>query len=539
MQKLHFLKAGLVMVAIFGAATMTYGQEGPSLADVARKVRAQKAAAAAASDPAPESKPVAPAKSEPAATPEPPAPPAPPPASVITVKPVPPAQPDPAPVKKPVVSTPKPVAQPVPEKVSDATYDKTLDTTADSDLYVARISALIEQEKFKDLDDHARVLRTQKLKFPGSGWKLSTFYLVITNTLAGDKAEDADYEANFQRLKRWVAARPQSITPRVALAYIYSNWAWKARGTGTAAEVGRENWRLFEERTQLAKAALAEAATLQEKCPEWFHQMLVLALNEGWKREQTEALLEQAIAAEPDYFYNYEQYASYLLPKWYGEEGDALRFAERIADRIGGKKGDVIYFRIAARLDCNCTTETYLTQASWPRIKRGYEALEELYGFSNLRLNEICYMASKTEDFDYANRLFERIGDHWLIGTWQSREIFDQRKSFAYLMVNMKIASQAIADSEKTPEGKDYQQKLAAIMGTPQEGPFRECFTGPQDRYLDFNIVLKVARDSSVESVMFWPPTPPDNCIQEKLRSVTLASPPADEYWVRVTMKIH
>jgi len=387
-------------------------------------------------------------------------------------------------------------------------------------------------------DDHARVLRTQKLKFPGSGWKLSTLYLVITNTLAGDKAEDADYEANFQRLKRWAAARPQSITPRVALAYIYSNWAWKARGTGTAGEVGAENWRLFEERIQLAKAVLAEASTLQEKCPEWFHRMLALALDEGWKKERTEALLEQAIAAEPDYFYNYEQYANYLLPKWYGEEGDALRFAGRIADRIGGKKGDVIYFRIAAALDCNCTTETYLTQASWPRIKRGYEALEELYGSSDFRLNEICYMAAKTEDFEYANRLFERIGDHWKIGVWQSREIFDQRKSAAYLMVNLKLASQAITDNEKTPEGKDYQQKMATIMGTPQEGPFRECFTGPLNGYPNFNMILKVARDSSVESVMFWPPTVPDACIQEKLKSVTLASPPADEYWVRVMMKI-
>lgn len=534
MQKVQFLKAILVMVSIFGAAVMVHGQEGQSLADIARKIRAEKAAAAAAaSEPAPEPKPATPAKPAPADAPAPAVTPVP------AVKPVPPPQPDPAPAKKPVSSIPAPVAQPVPAKIADAGYDKTLDTTADSDLYVARISALIEQEKFKDLDDHARALRNQRLRFPGGGWKLHSLYLVITNALAGDKAEDADYEANFQRLKRWAAARPQSITPRVALSYAYNNWAWKARGTGTADEVGGENWRLFEERTQMAKAVLAEASTLQEKCPEWFHQMLAVALDEGWKKEQTEALLEQAILAEPDYFYNYEQYANYLLPKWHGEEGDALRFAQRIADRIGGKKGDVVYFRIAAALDCNCTTETYLTQASWPRIKRGYEALEDLYGFSNFRLNEICYMAAKTEDFEYANRLFERIGDHWEVGPWQSREIFDDSKSFAYLMVNMKPAYQAMVVSEKTPDGKDYQQKMAALLGTPREGPFRECFTGLQESNPNFDMVLKVARDSSVEAVMFWPMMAPHACIQEKLKSMTLPAPPADEYWVKVTMKIH
>jgi len=157
MQKIHFLKAILVMVSIFGAAAMMHGQEGQSLADVARKIRAQKAAAAAASEPAPEPKPATLAKPAAVDTPTPTVPPVPPASPVLTVKPEPPAQPDPTPAKKPVASTPAPAAQPVPAKIADADYDKTLDTTTDSDLYVARISALLEQEKFKDLDDHARV----------------------------------------------------------------------------------------------------------------------------------------------------------------------------------------------------------------------------------------------------------------------------------------------------------------------------------------------------------------------------------------------
>jgi len=528
MQKIHFLKAILVMVLIFGASAMLPGQEGQSLADVARKIRAQKAAAAAASDPEPESKPVTPAKPAPVV---PPAPTPQPPAPAV--------QPDPAPATKRVPATPAPAAQPVPPKISDAGYDRTLDTTTDSDLYVARISALLEQEKFNDLDDHARVLRAKKLKFPGGGWKLHSLYMVVTNALAGSKAEDADYESNILRLKRWAAERPQSITPRVALAYIYSIWAGKARGTGIAGEVSADGWKLFRERTQLAKAALMEAAALPEKCPEWFHRMMLVALDEGWEKERAEALLEKAIAQEPDYPYTYEQYAIYLLPKWYGEPGDTARFAEKIANRIGGKQGDVVYFRIATAVDCNCTTETYLTEASWPRIRRGYEALEELYGLSNARLNEICYLATKSGDYEYANKLFERIGDHWEDGPWQTKDLFEDRKSWTYLMVNMKPAYQAATFNEKTDEGKDYKQKMIALLGTPQEGPFRECFTEQQNDKPNFEMVMKVARNSAMESLMFWPPLGPEACIRTKMKSIDLPTPPADEYWVSVAMKIH
>jgi hypothetical protein len=528
MKKVRFLRAILALVSLVGTSAMLEGQEGQSLADIARKVRAQKAAAAAQAAAPAEPKPAAPV----------------PPISAKT--PAPAALPDTAPVIRPVAVEPAvpvaptaPVPQAVPEKAFEAAYDKTLDKTTDPDLYVARISALLEQEKFKDLDDHARVLRSQKLRFPGGGWKLYSLYLVITNTLAGDKAEDADYEENFQRLKRWIAARPESITPRVALAYAYDNWAWKARGTGTAGEVSDEGWRLFRERTQMAKSVLQEAAALQEKCPEWFHRMIALALAEGWEKKQAEMLLEQAVAFEPEYSYIYEQYANYLLPKWYGEEGEALRFAERIADRIGGKKGDVIYFRIAVELECRCTTETYLAKASWARIKRGYEALEEIYGLSNLRLNQICYIANKFGDFEYADKLFERIGDNWDIGTWQHKELFDRDRSNAYVMVNLKPAYQAAASNEKTEEGKDYKQKMAALLGTPQAGPFKECFTEPQDGKPNFEMVMKVARNSAMESLMFWPPFGPEGCIRTKIKAIDLPTPPADEYWVSVTMKIH
>jgi hypothetical protein len=143
-------------------------------------------------------------------------------------------------------------------------------------------------------------------------------------------------------------ANPQSTTAPIALADSYIAYAWDARGDGTADTVSDSGWKLFAEHMAKAKTILvdASASAKAKNCPEWYAAMLGVAQGQSWDLDQTTALFEQAVASEPAYQYYYRAYANILLPQWSGEEGDAARFAEESANRIGGEAGDALYFLI-------------------------------------------------------------------------------------------------------------------------------------------------------------------------------------------------
>jgi Domain of unknown function (DUF4034) len=209
--------------------------------------------------------------------------------------------------------------------------------------FMANIRELFSEERFGALDCIADGARTTKARFASGGWKLNVFYLAIVEPQG--HATEEDWAAHLAILDRWVSARPKSITARVAMADAYSSYAWNARGSGYAGTVTPNGWKLFSERIDRAKEILKEASKLDAKCPHWFEVMQTVALAESWDLTRATQLLNQAIRFEPDYQYFYRNYANYLEPQWNGADGDSEAFVEEAADRVGGEKGDVLYFQ--------------------------------------------------------------------------------------------------------------------------------------------------------------------------------------------------
>ena len=72
-----------------------------------------------------------------------------------------------------------------------------------------------------------------------------------------------DRLSNLRQIQSWVDATPKSITARVALAHVYVNYAWDARGDGTSDTVSENGRNLFGQRLEKAKVVLDEAAGLR------------------------------------------------------------------------------------------------------------------------------------------------------------------------------------------------------------------------------------------------------------------------------------
>ncbi|HYL86599.1 MAG TPA: DUF4034 domain-containing protein, partial [Candidatus Angelobacter sp.] len=200
--------------------------------------------------------------------------------------------------------------------------------------YEARISDLLVQENFAELEKIGRQNRTEKGRLLGGVWKTFAFYVGITKASATGRESAAFYEQQIARAKKWIAAYPDSATARLALAELYLDYGSFARGNGTADTVSESQWNQLNTLSAQAKAILLEASTLKEKDPAWYFEMQLIALDEGWDKEKARELFDQATAFEPDYYHFYRQYANYLLPQWYGEAGDVRALAEEVSKGV-------------------------------------------------------------------------------------------------------------------------------------------------------------------------------------------------------------
>jgi hypothetical protein len=298
--------------------------------------------------------------------------------------------------------------------------------------YQSRITLTISEDNFDQLEKEVQLARTSKAEYPGDTWKLSAFYEGVSKPPAGDKSSDTDWETHFATLRKWVTTHPTSAAARIATAEAYVNYAWVARGSGYSSSVSDRGWQLFGDRLNSAKALLIEAATLDQKCPEWYAVMFSVALGEGWGKTEARELFDEAAAFEPTFHVYYTEYAYYILPKWYGEEGETQAFAEEVSQKVGGVDGSILYYEIAAQTACQCDKDRdSMDGLSWPRIKQGFEDLKRTYGVTNLSQNRIAYMAYSAGDRQTAQLAFEAIGSDWNHNVWRSPQNFESARSWA------------------------------------------------------------------------------------------------------------
>jgi Domain of unknown function (DUF4034) len=219
--------------------------------------------------------------------------------------------------------------------------------------------------------------------------------------------------------REWIAAFPQSITARVAYAQFMVAYAWQARGSDYADKVTEEGWRLFRERLAAARGILEDSRTLAP-CPVWWQARLRVALGQGEKNADYEALFQQAKRAEPRFFYHDLSLAYYLLPRWHGEAGDWEAAAEREIGRPDGL-GHESYARVVieqARFYGNVFEET---NASWRKTKKGFEEMRDRYSDSVQILNIYCRLACFAGDREQAAKLFALIGEHPTSNCWRKK----------------------------------------------------------------------------------------------------------------------
>jgi hypothetical protein len=297
--------------------------------------------------------------------------------------------------------------------------------------YFEHVQTLLDQGNYAELENIAQANRSERGRFVAGDWRNNSFFNAVVWISPGEPLKDVDYQHQFEKLKKWQLARPESSAAKIALAKLSVNYAFFARGTGYANTVSNRQWKQFRTRTAIAKQALLEAASLKERDPHWYFVMEGIAQNEGWEKADMRELLDQALAFEPDYFQFYRAYSYYILPQWYGDSGEIPAFAAEVASKHPEPAGSILYFQIVSTLTGYYKGATgELRTADWQKLQVGFANLQAGYGLSDLNANRFAEMATVFSDRHVAHEAFSHIIKRDT-DVWVTEDSFQQARAWA------------------------------------------------------------------------------------------------------------
>lgn len=300
-------------------------------------------------------------------------------------------------------------------------------TQEEIDTYRLGVRQAYNARRFDELDTQAAQARTSRALFGNGSWKIVQFYEALG---CRDDEPESMWQLHDQIHQAWTAARPESITARVAHANFQTDYAWHARGNGYADSVKEEGWKLFGERLAAAQKILVEARRLPDKDPVWWRAALRVALGAGIPRGDYDRLAAEAVAYEPK-FWGYDTARSYsLLPRWYGQAGDWEAYADAAAKRPDGL-GTEAYARIVINLSGYYDNVFRETQASWLQTRDGLALMRKQYPDSLEILSVSAKLATLAENRELAKELFDQLGDRYLPDVWRKPERFVHYRHWA------------------------------------------------------------------------------------------------------------
>ncbi|MFN2542630.1 MAG: hypothetical protein ABR514_10765 [Chthoniobacterales bacterium] len=288
--------------------------------------------------------------------------------------------------------------------------------------------SLYNASKFDELEALANQLRATRARFGNGSWKIYQFYEAL-----GCRSDEPEtmWQLHETIHEKWDAAKPRSITARVAHADFLIEYAWHARGSGYADTVKKEGWRLFGERLGNAKKLLDQSREFEPQCPMWWDVYMILARGQSWDWDDFEKLFQEAKRFEPQFFAFDNQKATYLLPRWHGNPGDWEYAASLEVNRPGGL-GAETYARVVSNISGYYYNVFRESKASWPLTREGFELMRQRYPESLEILSSYCRLACLADDRVTARKLFDELGGRMVSGSWRDQNAFRRCRNWAY-----------------------------------------------------------------------------------------------------------
>jgi hypothetical protein len=181
--------------------------------------------------------------------------------------------------------------------------------------------------------------------------------------------KESDWTAWQGQLEKWLADSPDSQLAKLALVGFWIEYAWRARGGGSAANVSEERAKLFRDRLMIALELQSRHAV---RHPMWHVHGLILARGLNAIRSVRQSLYAEGVKHFPWFSGIHEQMLIALLPRWGGRQGDWENFALQAARDSGPE----VYLELCRVAESYEGTESLANNplVEWKLIWQGYES---------------------------------------------------------------------------------------------------------------------------------------------------------------------
>jgi hypothetical protein len=241
------------------------------------------------------------------------------------------------------------------------------------------------------------------------------------------------FDEKRQALEHWLASKPDSPTPRIALALLWEEYAWAGRGCDSANRTSDDQWKAFYER--MAKAADLLQSVDHNADPEVYCIEMDMIPADEHPRARTIDLYDRATHAFPTVL----DYAAiryrFLFPKWFGQPGEAQAFAKSLLTEPGGEMGLSAYFEVARTALENDNSYTTLLDTSgidYPTLVKAFASRARRFGPVVGDMNVLTFFAVAAKDFNTADLLAKKIGDDWEYSLWGGKTYVDAMLSYIW-----------------------------------------------------------------------------------------------------------
>jgi WD domain, G-beta repeat/Domain of unknown function (DUF4034) len=291
----------------------------------------------------------------------------------------------------------------------------------------ATIVRLAREANFDELERWAARLRKEELSF-GQMFAAEQFYRWLSASylpLLGPYETgvlDSYWQQQLAFCRAWLEHSPDSVAARVVAAKTYVSYAWEARGSGLAGSVTEEGWKLFHERIAKAEEILQEAVRkpVGDSCV--FAELLLIGRAAEWDRKKMDRTLERGVLVSKKNFLLFDNMATYLLPRWFGQPGDVAKFAEHMLARVKGDDGLEIYGRLAHMMRMYGEK---IDDFSPDNIRAAVPVLLERFPKDAGMRNFACWLCCQCDDRETAKIIFASLGPRPDFSIWGSRKKFD------------------------------------------------------------------------------------------------------------------
>lgn len=157
-------------------------------------------------------------------------------------------------------------------------------------------------------------------------------------------------------LGQWITAQPRSALPYLVKGAHAIQWAWEARGRGSASTVSEEQFAAFFRRLKVAEEALDEAVSRDPEDATAWAELITTAIGRRLGLDEAERRFKEVVTRHRWHRSAHARMLQQKCAKWGGSDELALDFARSTVEQMpaGCSLGSMIavaHFEAALRAD--------------------------------------------------------------------------------------------------------------------------------------------------------------------------------------------